>query len=193
MVRLEDSLSTLYPWLDSAVLARALIASAALDGLDSVCLRPLTDWIMGGETYRQLVELTTPTATRVFVVKDCIGFAGGSVETMDSWLERRAIVNSIPLATPMLCFRSGSTLVEEYIPESAPPIGMAEDRAHLAVERAVRAVVAAGFRPTSIHDWRWKHSEPVLIDFGSDLGPASHGLADPAVAERYVQQLLRAN
>jgi len=131
------------------------------------------DWSSGGETY--VLDFTLHEAEeKRCIMKACIKIP--CTETMDEWVERRAVVKDAGVTTPELYHRDRATIIEEFIPFS---IQEAFDQADEDDRRAIaenviatfRTLEASGFQPRPMHDLRSHGTDIVVVDFGEDLGP----------------------
>lgn len=158
-------------------IGRALASIGLLERTDEDFeLRSLGEWLRGGaETYILHLELTTVNRRHRLIMKACVAYPAGKTlsETFDSWLARRARLSTFGVETPHLFGSGNALLLEEYIPLTLPQ-AIDQDSSHSLIERlgwTYGRIRAAGFVPTSIHDWRSRGSDIVVIDFGQDLGP----------------------
>lgn len=150
------------------------------DGSEVLQFNIVRDWYRAGaETYLLVFESISPTQASQFVIKSCVADPGQSLSgVVDNWLRRRAFVEALGISTPVLLGRSAATLVEEFIPLSlAEALNRNAQHKRLACQtyRAWARLCGAGFMPVSLHDWRSRGQDLVLIDFGVDLGDPSFG------------------
>lgn len=142
----------------------------------------LMDWYRGGaETYILHFSIETPHARRRFVMKACVAYVSGIPlkELFAEWNKRRSRLREFHVATPSVLAMGSALVVEEYIPFTLrEAFADPSARLHLLTSLGWTAgrIVAAGFIPLSIHDWRSRGRDVVLVDFGQDLGPAGQSV-----------------
>lgn len=142
------------------------------------------NWQAGGaETYILMFSVVSardryfPCDSSQFVLKACVASPsqGALAQTFRRWLERRDHIRTLGISTPRLYAADGATLLEEYVPLtiaealSRPPV---DKRARLLTALGLTAhrLAVGGYQPVSVHDWRSRGIDVVMIDFGTDLG-----------------------
>ena len=152
----------------------------------------------GAETYLlQFAIKYEGTIIRQCVMKACVTFSGIALsEVFAAWLSRRELVGKLNISTPKLYITGDALLVEEYIPLTLTDALSASCNSPAllrALGLTLNKLAKAGFRPVSIHDWRSRGDDVVLIDFGSDLGAPSDILTPSSnLVETALQDLGRA-
>jgi hypothetical protein len=173
---LESELKTL---TNTDSVADALVALGLLGNpSDRFDIVVLSDWYMSGsETYLMHFHVGANDLSRRFVIKACTAYSPAQSLTaiFDEWLARRRCLEKFSVSTPSIIATGSALLIEEYIPFTLrEAFDHTKARANLArcLGWTAGRVAAAGFMPLSVHDWRSRGSDIVLIDFGQDLGPA---------------------
>lgn len=109
-------------------------------------------------------------------MKACVAYEGGTSlpDIFATWLARRETVTRAGVSTPRLHAAGRALLVEEYVPLTlTEALSSGQHRPELmqAIGATVARLLNAGFVPLSVHDWRSRGQDVVLVDFGQDLGP----------------------
>ena len=160
--------------VEKALLALGLIDDEA----EAFELATVADWCReGAETYTLHFSVSTSRASTRFVMKACVAYSPGVPlrELFAEWNTRRDRLRNFDVATPDVLVRGDALVIEEYIPLTLrEALGEASARSHLVTSMGWTAgrITAAGFIPLSVHDWRSRGRDVVLIDFGQDLGPS---------------------
>lgn len=108
-------------------------------------------------------------------MKACVATSFGSSlsETFHDWIERRGLLKEHGVETPHLIGVGEALLIEEFISYSLGDLLRASStREVLLYKLGFTGGILAKLRfvPVSIHDWRSRGEDVVLIDFGEDLG-----------------------
>jgi hypothetical protein len=175
---IEDEFRSLagMPTLAEAVAALGIIPEA----LDFAALDVLKDWYRSGaETYLAICRvMTTRGSSTDVVIKACIALTEGlSVEaTLAAWIRRRTQLSRHGISTPQLYGHGDGILIEEYIPYTLLDGIIRNPTVESLIAKMVRTAATLarlGYQPTSLfNDLRSRGDDVVLVDFGSDLGPA---------------------
>lgn len=150
-------------------------------------------WLrLGAETYCFRFEVQIGTETpQAYMLKACTTFTGRPLEEIVSeWIRRRRTLESSGVSTPRLYASGNATILEEYIPYSLMEALSKQargERPHLiqSIGKAIEKICQLQFAPLTIHDWRSRGQDVVLIDFGTDLGSAgaaASGMSGHAMA-----------
>jgi hypothetical protein len=101
-------------------------------------------------------------------MKACVAYSPGQPlrETFADWLARRTRLREFGIATPEMLVSGAAILIEEYVPftlkeavQNAPDQKPLMDNLGWTSGR----LAVAGFMPLSIHDWRSRGTDAVLI------------------------------
>jgi hypothetical protein len=140
----------------------------------------LKDWYRSGaETYLAICRIEChDDSSKDIAIKACIALTEKmSVDaTLSAWIRRRTHVAAHGVETPRLYGFGEGLLIEEYIPHTLPEAVRQTSSADALVGLAVNTaatLVRLGFQPVSLFDdLRSRGKDVVVVDFGSDLGPA---------------------
>lgn len=135
-------------------------------------------WPSGAETYSTVFSVQQDgLGPRRYIWKAHISAGGGASARVDELISRRTHLAEVGVATPQLMFRDRADVCEEFIPFAFSDLvaakGLSSTDLRQEASELIRRVVRAGYTPTSLHDLRSRGDDCVMIDFGSDLGPAS--------------------
>jgi hypothetical protein len=136
------------------------------------------DWVRSGsETYLYRFDVQFSTGKiQELVFKACVAWSPGAKldSILQSWIDRRNILNGAGISTPKLFAYGRGILLEEYIPFSLRErLNTVEDHSLLlnGVAHLTGNLVHLGFEPIEpFGDLRSRGDDVVVIDFGEDLG-----------------------
>lgn len=132
-------------------------------------------WPSGAETYALVFSVVAGNGESLqFIWKSYISIGSSLSGRVDELMQRRHHVESIGIAVPRLVFRNKADVCEEFIAMSLGEAAQESVAAKMAIQHAanetIETLLAAGYRPQSLHDARSRGNDCVLIDFGTDLG-----------------------
>lgn len=135
-------------------------------------------WSSGAETFAVVFSVVSPGQSYAprYILKSSISLGSKPSDVVQSWVGRRADLQSNEVQTPQLMFYGRGDVCEEYIQYSLPEAFAAtKDRANFVanVGRTISRIHESGFRPLTLRDARSRGEDCVIIDYGSDLGSAS--------------------
>lgn len=182
--------------LDAALREIGLLGSS--DNLSD--LITVRDWYRSGaETYGfQFTVITTAGQSHKCFMKACVAYAAGIPlkDIFAQWMYRRAKVADNDVDTPKLYATGAALLIEEFIPYSVDQALADIKNRHQILRRlgsTAAHLVKMGFAPISMHDWRSRGRDVVLVDFGQDLGPADIAVdSESGVLSELIDNLSRA-
>lgn len=161
-------------------LAAAILGHKTLDllGVDeSSEVSELKQWRRGGaETFVTDFWYQSDTLPSTHLIaKACVKLCSGI--KMAEWFERREVLRDNGVIFPKVYALNfdGATWVEEFIPysfrEAYGEAGTSDKKAleESYVDTALR-IEGAGFTPLSLHDFRSRGNDVIMIDVGDDLG-----------------------
>lgn len=167
-------------------------------------IRCASEWCRSGaETWALMftVRRTSRVAGNLpLIVKACAPVLASRpiIEICDEWFERRAILAREGVEVPRVFGRENAMWLEEFVPYSLADRLSESADIHLvdAFCNTLLNVVHSRFGPLSVHDWRSRGGDVVLVDFGSDLGGQREvvdvgGVLDVVVREfRHIEQVV---
>jgi hypothetical protein len=150
----------------------------------------------GAETYSYTFAVREDQKQTEYRLKACVAFSPGSnpERILASWLSRRALFERAGGNAPRLFGSAAAVLLEEEIPFDVPTI-LSGEKAKQALQGLVAAASVLArlqFSPlNAFADMRSRGGDVVLVDFGTDLGPADRRGTPEKIFGQLLAQLAR--